>query len=279
MRRRLIDGDDTSYGIGLGPLATPGRALALWARNLVPLTAFALVPAAAALLIESIALTLLADGGATDDDLRTAATSLAALTTFPLAYGATAATFLLLDARTRALDQSTHTVVFFGRGLRHFGRLFGVFFLMGLALMAPLVPAGVLWKLDLIAAAIPLALIAVGFDIWLVVRWSVAAPAAVLEGASFSVAFERSKRLVKGAWWKTFTVLLPVGLVTALVAWGLITTANGIAELTEAGTDETGSLSNFAVSVITSPPVDCALFTLYAALCDRARSVRQPDHE
>jgi len=273
MRRRVIDRDGASYGIDLGPLATPGAAFALWARNLLPLTCFALVPAAAALIVEWIALGWLADGGAPGGDAETAAASLSALLTFPLAYGATAATFLMLDARVRGAASATSAFTFFGRGLRLFGRLFGVFFLMGLALLAPLAPAGVLWKLDLIAAAIPLAAAALAFDVWLLVRWSVAAPTAVIEDVTFSVAFERSKRLVAGSWWRSFGALALIAAAAALAAFGISQAAGSVSS--SAGTAQ--ALGNFVTSVVTSPPLDCTLFALYAALRDRQPPPAGPD--
>jgi hypothetical protein len=104
------------------------------------------------------------------------------------------------------------------------------------------------------------------------VRWSVAAPVAVLEDATFSVAFARSKRLVKGAWWRSFATLLLMVLAAVLVAWGISAAADGIVQLADADTGAAQALSNFVTSLVTSPPLDCLLFALYAALRDRERS-------
>lgn len=264
MRRHLLDLEDMSYGIRLGPLDTPGKAAGLWARNLLPLTAIALVPAMAQLLIEALALALSGEGLEPSEETLYAATGAAGLLTFPLAYGATAASFLLLDSRVRIVERQVGVVRFYGRGLKLFGRLFGIFFLMGLALMAPLVPAFVLWKLDLHWLAIPAAVIAGGFDVWLLVRWSVAAPAAAIEGVTFSVAFDRSKRLVSGSWWIAFAALFPFAAASGLVVLLLsLLEADGVA--VQLG-------NNLVTNIVLSPPLDCAVFTLYAALRDRELS-------
>lgn len=279
MRRRLVDREDTTYGIGTSPLATLRAGVSLWARNLLPLTGFALVPAAAAFCFEWIAGGTLADGGASPADARQAAAALAGLMTFPLAYGAAAATYLLLDARCRGHDRQTGPVSFYGRGLKLFGRLFGVFFMLGLALLAPGIPALVLWRLDLLVAAIPLAVLAVCFDVWLLVRWSLAAPIAVLEGATFSVAFARSVELVRGAWWRTFATLVPAGLAVALLTAGIWQAGAALGELAEAGETTSQAIANLVIGTVTSPPLDCVLFALYAASRDRETSARRTQSE
>lgn len=252
------------YGIRLGPLATSAAAVGLWARHLLPLTAIALVPAAAQLLIEALALTLAGEGPEPSDETLFAAAGAAGLLTFPLAYGATAASFLLLDARVRGVDGEVGALRFYGRGLKLFGRLFGIFFLMGLALMAPLVPAFVLWKLDLRWLALPVAAIAGAFDVWLLVRWSVAAPAAAIEDLTFSVAFDRSKRLVRGSWWIAFGALFLFAAAAGSLALllSLIDLEGAAARLG----------SDLVTNVALSPPMDCVVFALYAALRDREPS-------
>jgi hypothetical protein len=272
MRGRLIDRDESTYGIGYGPLATLGAGVSLWIRHIVPLTGLTLVPAVAGIILEWIAGTQLVEHGTAPEDARQAAAGVAGLLTFPLAYGATAATYLLLDARVLGAERETGAVSFYGRGLKRFGRLFGVFFMMGLVLMAPLVPAGVLWSLDLRIPAIPLAALAVGFDVWLLVRWSVAAPVAVIEGVSFSTAFERSKGLVKGRWWRTFATLAPTGVAVALLTAGIWEGGLAIGEALDADDGRAGAISNFAIALTTAPPLDCVLFALYAGLKDRERA-------
>jgi hypothetical protein len=73
----------------------------------------------------------------------------------------------------------------------------------------PFVPAGLAFLLLLLS--VPLVL-------WLLVRFSFAPAAAVLEGASPLTALRRSARLVRGAWWRTFGITLLGGLIACIVA-------------------------------------------------------------
>ncbi|MFF3890146.1 hypothetical protein [Streptomyces sp. NPDC001914] len=73
----------------------------------------------------------------------------------------------------------------------------------------PLIPAGLALLLLLIAAPLTL---------WLLVRFSFAPAAAVLEGASPVTALRRSARLVRGAWWRTFGITLLAALITIIVS-------------------------------------------------------------
>lgn len=203
------------------------------------------------------------------------ASGLAALMTFPLAFGATAAIFLLLDARARQVEPGSSAIGLYGRGLKLFGRLFGVYFMIGLALLAPAAPALVLWKLGLIAAAIPLGAIAVCFDIWLLTRWSVAAPVAVLEDSTFSVAFARSRDLVRGAWWKTFGVMVLIATVEAVVAGVIWVIAQGAVTLTDAEGPTVSAISSFTINVVTAPLEGAVFFALYAGLRDREISTAE----
>lgn len=101
--------------------------------------------------------------------------------------------------------------------------LMGVFIAIPMALFAlmffglmmaasngePFVPAGLAFLLLLLSG--PLVL-------WLLVRFSFAPAAAVLEGASPLTALRRSARLVRGAWWRTFGITLLGGLIAFVVA-------------------------------------------------------------
>ncbi|MFF8693343.1 hypothetical protein ACF08W_14180 [Streptomyces sp. NPDC015144] len=55
-------------------------------------------------------------------------------------------------------------------------------------------------------------------SIWLLVRFSLAFPALILERQSIAAAMRRSAKLVKDAWWRTFGALALTVLVTLLVA-------------------------------------------------------------
>lgn len=87
--------------------------------------------------------------------------------------------------------------------------LFGMLLLGAVAGRAPTV-AFTLFPV-VILFVIPLAL-------WLFIRFSFAPAAAVLEGASPVTAMRRSVRLVRGAWWRTFGILLLGGLITFVVS-------------------------------------------------------------
>ncbi|KAB1987269.1 DUF7847 domain-containing protein [Streptomyces triticiradicis] len=68
------------------------------------------------------------------------------------------------------------------------------------------------------AIAFLLLLLSVPPALWLLVRFSFAPAAAVLEGASPLTALRRSARLVRGAWWRTFGITLLGGLIAFIVS-------------------------------------------------------------
>lgn len=53
--------------------------------------------------------------------------------------------------------------------------------------------------------------------VYLAVSWSLAAPAYVLEGLGVVEALGRSRRLVRGQWWRVFGILLLGGIIAAIV--------------------------------------------------------------
>jgi hypothetical protein len=103
--------------------------------------------------------------------------------------------------------------------------LFGLTFLIGLtafglfllAVVPPLVLAaaeGPVW----LTVIVVLLLVAAAFFavVYLMVRWSMAAPAYVLENVSVTGALDRSSQLVRGHWWRIFGILL-LGSIIAVV--------------------------------------------------------------
>ncbi|WP_328866860.1 DUF7544 domain-containing protein [Streptomyces sp. NBC_00304] len=64
--------------------------------------------------------------------------------------------------------------------------------------------------LGLLAACVVLA--------WLMVRFSLASPALMLERQSITASMRRSAKLVRGAWWRTFGILVLTWLLTLIVA-------------------------------------------------------------
>ncbi|MFJ8959417.1 glycerophosphoryl diester phosphodiesterase membrane domain-containing protein [Lentzea sp. NPDC102401] len=55
--------------------------------------------------------------------------------------------------------------------------------------------------------------------IWLWVRFALVTPALVLERCGVGTAFGRSQKLVSGAWWRTFGILLLAFLITIVIEW------------------------------------------------------------
>ncbi|MFB6784232.1 glycerophosphoryl diester phosphodiesterase membrane domain-containing protein [Streptomyces sp. NPDC056352] len=53
--------------------------------------------------------------------------------------------------------------------------------------------------------------------VWLMVRFCLASPALMLERQSITVSMRRSAKLVRGAWWRTFGILLLTWLLTLIV--------------------------------------------------------------
>ncbi|MEW2548314.1 glycerophosphoryl diester phosphodiesterase membrane domain-containing protein [Streptomyces sp. NPDC047002] len=100
--------------------------------------------------------------------------------------------------------------------------------LLGLTLLLPLIgaaivavalvpglashtDAGLATTTLLCFAALPVA-------VWLMIRFSLASPALMLERQGVTASMRRSAKLVRGAWWRTFGVLLLTGVLTLLVS-------------------------------------------------------------
>ncbi|MET0133440.1 MAG: hypothetical protein ABW215_07590 [Kibdelosporangium sp.] len=69
----------------------------------------------------------------------------------------------------------------------------------------------------LIVLAGSLALVIPG--VWLYVLFSLASTALILEGTGLGKAFGRSKDLVRGAWWRTFGILVLAGVIGTVVGY------------------------------------------------------------
>ncbi|MGQ4515801.1 DUF7544 domain-containing protein [Streptomyces sp. DW26H14] len=112
--------------------------------------------------------------------------------------------------------------------------------LLGLTLLLPLisaalvavalVPGFVMGNGAGIAVSVLLFLVAIVVAVWLMIRFSLASPALMLERQGVITSMRRSAKLVRGAWWRTFGILLLAGLLTLLVSlvvavpFGLIAT-------------------------------------------------------
>jgi hypothetical protein len=101
-----------------------------------------------------------------------------------------------------------------------FGR-FWALFRIGVLLVVAAAAVMVVWLLPaalgpaLICVTTPLVAI---LGMWLVVRWSLAIPALVVERVGASQALRRSTELVRGAWWRSFVTLLLVTILS-MVLW------------------------------------------------------------
>ena len=71
-------------------------------------------------------------------------------------------------------------------------------------------------RVMVIFLALCITIVGIPFAIYLAVRWAFFTQAIVIEGESSSGATDYSARLVQGSWWRTFGILLIVGLLTSL---------------------------------------------------------------
>ena len=80
--------------------------------------------------------------------------------------------------------------------------------------------------------------------VWLWVLFGLVTPALVLERSTVGTAFGRSRALVKGAWWRTFGVLLLAAVISAIIGW-IISIPFGVlgAATTGFSADPTAALS------------------------------------
>jgi hypothetical protein len=95
--------------------------------------------------------------------------------------------------------------------------------LLGLTMIYPAIAVGaVLVVVGLALVAPPLAVLAglamLPVGIWLYILFSLATPALMLEDATVRRAFGRSRRLVRGSWWRIFGITLLTGIIAAIVA-------------------------------------------------------------
>lgn len=95
--------------------------------------------------------------------------------------------------------------------------------LLGLTLILPAIALAATFLLVLIAytagpISILVILIAVPFAIYFYILFSLATPALMLENASITKAFGRSRALVRGSWWRTFGIQLLAGIIAGIAA-------------------------------------------------------------
>lgn len=130
--------------------------------------------------------------------------------------------------------------------LRLLGLLFLLPLLMALAVFAGSAPGGVLLAAGLrtlgVAMLIVGMLAGVVAAVWLWVRFSLAAPALMLEKQGVLAAMRRSAKLVRGNWWRVFGVQLLATILVFIVASiiqmpaaliGSVASGQGVSALTE----------------------------------------------
>lgn len=139
---------------------------------------------------------------------------------------------------------------------RHLLQLCGLLFLIP-AIAIAVVAAGMTPGLLLAAAGVDSegaalaslgGLAAAGVAVWLWVRFSLAAPALMLEKQGILAALRRSAKLVRGAWWRVFGVqLLAVG--AAFVVGAIVEVPTSLVGMVVGGDHAMDWLSGKAVSV------------------------------
>ncbi|HEU5476059.1 MAG TPA: hypothetical protein VFV67_35990 [Actinophytocola sp.] len=87
---------------------------------------------------------------------------------------------------------------------------------IGVAVGAVLIAALIAAAVPPLAPVVAIGLIVVG--IWLLILFSLSTPALMLENATIGRAFGRSRRLVRGSWWRIFGITLLTWLISVIVA-------------------------------------------------------------
>ncbi|MGP3970761.1 DUF7544 domain-containing protein [Streptomyces sp. 6N223] len=101
-------------------------------------------------------------------------------------------------------------------------RLLRLLALVVLVTLAAVIAVGLPTLLAALTGSFPLAVLAVlggvVLAVWLWVRLSLAAPALMLERQGINAAMRRSWKLVRGAWWRIFGILLLIQVLVTIVA-------------------------------------------------------------
>ncbi len=253
---------ENRYGVapGVGPLL--GEFFRVWAAVLPRLTQLFLGVAVIELVVDLVFVL----AGQVDKTTGELPFQAGALMAFPLAIAAWAGAFIMLDERARFGKDVRGVGSLLGQGFRFFGANFGLSILMGLALLPAVIPGLIFFALEIYVVAVPLVTVGALFDIFLLVRWSIANVVVVTEGVGVSAALSRSSGLVKGYFWTTVGFLLVAavimigGLSLVGVAGYLVTWAAGIPEIY-------GDLFlNFANTLVAGPLFYVAAFVLWGAL-------------
>lgn len=118
--------------------------------------------------------------------------------------------------------------------------------LLGLTLVFPVVAAGAVFVIFLLAQvaaalAVLVAIAAFVVGIWLMVLFTFATTALVLEDTGIVRAFGRSRQLVRGSWWRVLGVTLLAGLIGTVVAFVImlpfLAAGDGLSSFTSVNAD------------------------------------------
>jgi hypothetical protein len=95
--------------------------------------------------------------------------------------------------------------------------------LLGMTLIIPGIAAGATVVVAVLIALAPpvgilVLIVMIPVGVWLLVLFSLATPALMLEHATVGRAFGRSRRLVRGSWWRIFGITVLATLLAAVVA-------------------------------------------------------------
>ncbi|WP_030908796.1 DUF7544 domain-containing protein [Streptomyces sp. NRRL F-5126] len=125
--------------------------------------------------------------------------------------------------------------------------------LVGLTLLLPLISFAILAIAILpgalsgsdagVSLSVLLSLAALAVIIWLMIRFSLASPALMLERGGVIASMRRSVKLVRGAWWRTFGVLLLTLVLSFVVSMVIAIPFTLIATIADGGSDLGGMLS------------------------------------
>ncbi|GJF30073.1 hypothetical protein KNE206_27730 [Kitasatospora sp. NE20-6] len=138
--------------------------------------------------------------------------------------------------------------------------LTGLTLLTLLIVVAPFVPGAALLIVSvvdglnegLLGLGAVLMLAAAPVAIWLAIDLSLAAPAVVLERQGVLASMARSRRLVKGAWWRLLGINVLTRVLIGVASAIVMTPVTGVAGLLSIGGDDTGGDNPFLLGL---PPL------------------------
>jgi hypothetical protein len=130
--------------------------------------------------------------------------------------------------------------------------------LLGVTLVYPAIGAGagaVLFLLSIAAPplAILVTLVALPVGLWLLILFSLATPALMLEDAPIGRAFGRSRALVTGSWWRVLGIQLLTGIIAVVVTLIVTLPFGGLTQSTSASYLALSTIGAIIAATITEP--------------------------